>query len=269
MLYDVLLGGLLEWNIPFLAGFTCTAVLYVYLIKRFENIKIYHKQPLLFFLSLGLLYFIIGSPLSTITHLSFSLHMMQMSILYFMIPPLLLLGMPYRLYQQAWKIPILKRFSKFILPPKISLFIFSLLFLLYHSPVILNNVVQNTFFHNGYLLLLFILAFSMWWPITSPDPKQRFGRRRMKRYAFLSGVVLMPACLLFIVNAFIGGMNNPFASQFTAQLCAPSQASSVNLLLPAPFNTTYDQVAAGTLMLGVHKFGIMLSFRLGNKVKER
>lgn len=264
MLYDVLFGGSFVWNIPFLVGITCTVVLYAYLIKQLENIKIFHKQPLLFFLSLGLLYAVIGSPLSTISHLSFSLHMMQMSVLYFIIPPLLLLGIPCRLYQQAWGIS-LKRFSKLIIPSKISLFVFSLLFLLYHSPIVLNAFAQNTVFHNGYLVLLFILSFSMWWPITSPDPKQRLGRGNMKRYAFLSGVVLMPACMLFIVNAFIGGMNNPFLNQSTAQLCVPSQISSANLLLPYPFNTAYDQVAAGALMLGVHKFGIMLSVRLGTK----
>ncbi|WP_255259870.1 cytochrome c oxidase assembly protein [Lentibacillus sp. CBA3610] len=225
----------------------------------------YSKQILLFFLALGLFYVVVGTPLSTISHFSFSLHMMQMSILYFIIPPLLLLGIPYRLYQQAWKNTVLKRFSKLNFSPKLSLFIFSLLFLLYHLPVTLNILAQNTYSHNIYLLLLFVLAFFMWLPIASPNPKQRFSRWHMKRYTFLSGVVIMPACMLFIVNAFIDGMNNPFASQLTAQLCVPPQTGSVNILLPYPFNTEYDQIAAGILMLGVHKFGLKLSFRLGNE----
>lgn len=35
-------------------------------------------------------------------------------------------------------------------------------------------------------------------------------------------------------------------------------------LLPHPFNSKYDQIMAGTLMLGIHKLGIALSSHIGN-----
>ena len=67
------------------------------------------KKAILFFLSLALLFLIIGTPLAALSHLSFSLHMLQMSLLYFIIPPLILAGIPERLFEKLLKIPIIKR----------------------------------------------------------------------------------------------------------------------------------------------------------------
>ncbi|MFD1039384.1 cytochrome c oxidase assembly protein [Virgibacillus byunsanensis] len=267
MFYEVLLWGQLVWNIPLLVCFLGIAILYAYVLKQFTNLKLHNKQPLLFFLSLGLLCLIVGSPLSAISHLSFSLHMMQMSILYFIVPPLILVGIPDLMFKQVFKLPMIKLISKLFITPKPALFLFALLFLMYHLPDVLNVVSQYSFIQNGFLLLLFMLSFSMWWPIVSPDPKQRFYKDQKKRYAFLSGLILMPACILFIFNALVDGIDNPFLTQITAHLCTPTQTNSLNLL-PSPFNTKFDHIMAGTLMLGMHKFGIMLSFRLGSGSKS-
>ncbi|WP_246202573.1 cytochrome c oxidase assembly protein [Virgibacillus doumboii] len=263
MTFEFLLWGQMEWDFPlsvFLAGI---AVTYSYLLKYLSSIRLYTKQPFLFFLALCLLYLIIGSPLSAISHLSFSLHMLQLSILYFIIPPLILAGIPGQLFKQLLKIPLIIKTGKLFLTPKLALFLFSLLFLIYHLPFVLRVFSQNPFMQNGFLLALFILSFILWWPIVSPDPNQRFYNKHKKRYIFLSGLLLMPACTIFIVSALIDGTQNPFLNQITAQLCTPTQTDSPNLL-PSPFNTKYDQIMAGALMLGVHKFGMILSSRLRN-----
>ncbi|WP_369293410.1 cytochrome c oxidase assembly protein, partial [Alkalihalophilus pseudofirmus] len=54
----------------------------------------YHRQPFLFFSSLILFYLTTGSPFAALSHLTFSSHMVQMSILFFIFPPLFLLGIP-------------------------------------------------------------------------------------------------------------------------------------------------------------------------------
>lgn len=266
MFNDVLLlQESLAWDTRWLGYFICVAVIYAFLLGRLTNIKFYHKQPLLFLLGLGLLYLTIGSPLTSISHLSFSLHMIQMSILYFIIPPLILFGIPARMLNQVFAMSKLKRLG-LLLSPKRSLHVFAVLFLIYHLPFVLNILSQYAYLQNGYLLLLFILSFGMWWPFAAPDVKQRFERKRMKRYAFRSGLMLMPACMLFIITALIDSGNNPFLSQITAELCMPaSQTGSFNLL-PPPFNTKYDQLMAGIFMLGLHKVGLVLTFKLGNKV---
>lgn len=262
------LEGHLVWNTPLLAAILCTAAFYVWIVKYFTNIKLSGKQPLFFFLGLGLLYITTGSPLSAISHLSFSLHMIQMSILFFIIPPILLLGIPSLLIQQIREISVMKKISKLFLPPMMALIAFAILFLVYHFPIVLKVFSQNPFIHNGYIILLFILSYSMWWPIAALDPKQQFMKGGKKRYAFLSGLILMPACFLFILNALTGGMNNPFLTEISANLCMPSQ-SSFFAFLPSSFNTKFDQLMAGILMVGIHKLGLILTSHLGNKIQER
>jgi len=264
MFHDVLLAGRV-WNIPWFIGLICVAVLYIFSIRRYTKVKLKHGQPLLFFFCLSLIYITMGSPLAAISHFSFSLHMIQMSILYFIIPPIFLLGIPEPLFQQLGKIPIIKKARTFIFSPVISLSIFAVLFLLYHLPFVLNILSQYPFAHTIYDISLFILAFHMWWPVAAPGVKHRFTNRKRKRYVFLSGLILMPACLLFIVNAFMDSMNNPFLTEMTAELCLPASSDSIDLL-PFPFNTKYDQIMAGVFMMALHKFGLMLTMKLGTEI---
>jgi putative membrane protein len=268
MYYAMLLEGQSFWNAPLLAFLICIALLYVVLVLSFTKIKLHQKQPLLFFLSLCILYIAFGSPFETISHLSFSLHMLQLSILYFIVPPLLLLGIPGPFLQNIRGHTLIVRMNRITMTPIAALYAFGGLFLMYHFPVVLTTISQNTFIHNGYLFVLLLLSFRMWGPIASPDSNKDGSKRQNKRYLFLSGLVLMPACLLFILTALIGGMNNPLLTELTANLCiSPSQLDSLNLL-PAPFNTRLDQMFAGILMLGMHKFGLLLTVRLGKKVNS-
>ena len=267
MYIGVLLKDQLMWNTSLLAGLTCIAVLYSLLVHRWTEQKMYHKQPLFFFFSLGLLYLTIGSPLTAISHLSFSLHMIQMSILYFVVPPILLMGIPSTLFHRILKIPTVNKIKKWFLPPRITLMVFAVLFFIYHLPVVLNIFSQDSFIHSVYIFLLLILSFSMWWPLVSPDLRQRFYLAEKKRYVFLSGVLLMPACLFFVFSALTDGINNPFHTQLTAHLCIPSQSISLNFL-PPPFNTKYDQISAGFIMLGIHKITLMATARGGTEIAD-
>lgn len=263
MFNDVLLEDYLIWNTPLLVGLIGMAVIYSLFVHRYTNIKWCGKQPLFFFLSLGLLYVAIGSPLTTISHLSFSLHMIQMSILYFVIPPIFLFGIPQQVFYSLRGSPFINIVSKWTLSPKSALVVFAIFLFMYHLPAVLSVLLQNSFFHNGLIYVLLILSFHMWWPIMSPDPRQRFNKEEKSRYAVLSGILLMPACLLFVFSAFVEGINNPFLTQFTAQVCIPSQSFSLHLL-PPPFHTKYDQALAGFIMLGIHKISLVATTRLSN-----
>jgi len=236
MFNSVLLEGQLEWNFTLLFILAIIAILYALLLKYFTNVKIYHLRPILFFISLSLFFLMIGSPLSVISHLSFSFHMIQMSILYFIVPPLFLLGIPERLIR--WN---------FIFFASFALVSFAVLFFLYHMPFVLQTLYQFSLLHKGYTALLFILAVFMWWPIVM---------RRNKRFALISGLLLTPACLLFIVNGIMGGISNPFLQGLALNLCLPEHIDVGNLL-PISINPRIDQVAGGTVMMGLHKFGLM------------
>ncbi|MFD2761612.1 cytochrome c oxidase assembly protein [Lentibacillus juripiscarius] len=262
----------LVWNIPLLACCFFVGILYVYLFRRFRSHDEPRRKPVFFFLALVSLYAVTGSPLAAASHLTFSLHMLQMSLVYFIIPPFMLLGIPGRLYRRIRNMRVLVIFNngRRFFPSKISLLMFGVLFLFYHLPFVLDLLAQYPLLQNIYSILLIVLAFSMWMPIASPDPDERLPRQEMKHYAWLSGAVIMPACLIFIANALIGGMANPFGSQWTPQLCTSGQTDSAAAggLLPYPFHTEYEQAFAGVLMLSVHKASIVMSCRLGNKDDE-
>ncbi|MFO1446271.1 cytochrome c oxidase assembly protein [Bacillus sp. Bva_UNVM-123] len=259
MIYAVLLDSQTGWNLPLLIGLACIAAIY---IKLTLNRKIHHKFPLLFFLGLLLLYMTIGSPLATMSHLSFSTHMIQMSILYFIIPPILILGIPLAFFQT-------KNIIRVSLMPTIALFIFAFLFFMYHMPVMLHVLSQSQLLHNGYLLLLFVLSFGMWWPLAAPNLQASIfdNNRRRNRFAHLSGLVIMPACLVFIVSAFFGGMENPFMTHAAAELCLPPHIDAMDIVPPI-FNSKLDQLLAGIAMLGLHKLGIFMTLHIGKIVND-
>ncbi|MFC3040795.1 cytochrome c oxidase assembly protein [Virgibacillus xinjiangensis] len=260
MPFAFFLPELLVWNVPLFLCLAVIAIIYCYFYRKTPAAKRTDKKPLLFLASLCLLFLLTGSPLASLSHLSFSLHMIQMSLLFFIVPPLLLAGIPVHFFKKIKSMPLLKKFT---FPSKLALLLFALFFLLYHLPPVLSAITQHTALQHGYTLLLLLLACSMWWPIISPDPSQRLSKEPLRRYLWMSVSVLMPACLLFILLAIIDGTSNPYLSQMTAALCLPEQAGTLSLL-PPPFNTRWDQITAGTLMLILHKAAIMLSLRLGN-----
>ncbi|MEH7095029.1 cytochrome c oxidase assembly protein [Neobacillus vireti] len=241
----------LVWNFPLLAGLIGVYAFYIVLLHTYTEIKIYDKQPLLFFLSLTLLYLTIGSPLSSLNHLSFSLHMIQMSLLFFVIPPLFLLGIP------EASLLMIKRLN---IPFLAALVTFAILFFFYHFQAVLSYLSLHSSIHNSYLLLLMLLSLLVWRPIVT---------EQNKRFAFLSGIVLLPACSLLILSGLFGSGTNPLLSGMMASLCMTPTAQNSLSILPPPFNTRADLIIAGLLMMIIHKFAIVLTVRLKNKVLVR
>lgn len=254
-----LLAGQLTWNIPLFLCALFISIIYLIYVKRnkpFDKLL----QPVLFLTGIWMLYLITGSPLLAISYLSFSFHMIQMSFLFFIIPPLVLLGIPASFYEKAIALPFITKIKKLFLAPKVALIAFATLFLLYHFPFFLTILSEHPTMQNAYLAVLFLLSFRMFWPIASPNPKKRIFTEKRKKYVWESSIYIMPACLMFIISGLFDGMNNPFLGEVAAHLCLP--AGSDIQLLPPPFNTKYDQMLAGGFMMGLHKAGLGLTCRL-------
>ncbi|WOV87713.1 cytochrome c oxidase assembly protein [Sporosarcina oncorhynchi] len=263
----LLLTGHLSWNWLLLGSLVFVVGCYLFLVNKQTELRLTSQQPIVFIVGIVLSYIIIGSPLAVISYLSFSLHMLQMSILYFIIPPLLLLGIPLSLYQKLLSIPIVHKFPRIRHASRTFLYLFAVLFLLYHLPFLLTVLVKTPILKSLYLFILFLLSFGMWWPMVSPDPQQRLPVAEMKRYAMTSGYILLPACLLFILTAFMDAGNNPLLNQLVVHLCLPPDLGASDVL-PSPFNTKYDQALSGFLMLGLHKASLVMVVKLEGKVQE-
>ncbi|MGM8364333.1 cytochrome c oxidase assembly protein [Virgibacillus sp. W0181] len=257
-----LLADHMTWNLNLFLFLTITSILYYFLLlhkNRFPTTAVH--EAFLFNSALIILYLAIGSPLLAISYLSVSLHMLQMSVLFFIVPPLLLLGIPTVAFDQISHHPVIKKLRYLFIHPIVALTAFSALFLLYHLPILLTYISKHSLIQQTYLSVLFLLSIRMWWPITIRFPTQAINR---SKYIKQSMLFITPACLLFIVGALLDSVNNPFLTEMTAHLCLPNDFSTVQLL-PAPFNTKYDQLFAGFGMMGMHKIGLVITNTLGKR----
>jgi cytochrome c oxidase assembly factor CtaG len=247
----------LTWNITLLFLLIFVIIVYLILCKKFAIGYDCKVQPYLFIGSLCILYLMKGSPLSVISHFSFSTHMLQMSLLSFFIPPFLLLGVPQSLFQTGFlkkkKTNNNRRVNLIIIP---SLFLFGIGLLLYHFPYTALFIMVNPGMHELYLWILFFLAIMMWIPLTTPEYSKYISWK--SKYTMLKTLVITPACLILIFLPFAPGINPLFSNMST--LCVPQEY--INQLLPFPFNTKYDQQFGGLLMFLLHKLSVFLTFKM-------
>ncbi|MBH0170646.1 MAG: cytochrome c oxidase assembly protein [Bacillota bacterium] len=155
--------------------------------------------------SLLLMIIIKGTPIQVLGHnYLFSVHMVQMAVLYLMIAPLMILAIP-EVKWKNWlsKKTILTRIFQFLTKPLLALLIFNAVFSLYHIPLVFDAAVSNPIIHYGYHALLLITAYTMWWPVLCPV-KELDTLSDIKKigYVFANGVLMTPACALIMFADF-------------------------------------------------------------------
>lgn len=251
-----------EWSGIFFMILVFIALLYGTLIKQGTNLKLYSPQPLIFFFSLCVAYLIIESPLSILSHLLFSSHMVFMSIHYFIIPPLLLLGIPPTLYAYLNHINKMRWIRRLFISPIPALYSFSVLFFAYHFQMLLQTFSQYSVIHKIYIHLLFYLSINMWRPIVYPPANQM---KPKKSFIYKSSLLLMPACLYFIVTGIWNGVGHLPLGQLTASLCLPT-TDAIDILLP--LHNKSDPLIAGILMLVIRKVSLMGTMKYGYKLQK-
>ncbi|WP_062231575.1 cytochrome c oxidase assembly protein [Fictibacillus sp. FJAT-27399] len=156
-----------------------------------------------FFFSAGLVFLYIskGSPLNVIGHhYLFSVHMIEMAVSYLVVPPLMILGMPHGLYLKWFSLQnSMMNIVRFLTKPLIAILVFITLFSIYHMPVVFDAVMANGFVAFLSHTILFITAFTMWWPVLCPiEELNSLSDLQKVGYVFASGVLLTPACALIM-----------------------------------------------------------------------
>ncbi|QKG83441.1 cytochrome C oxidase assembly protein [Kroppenstedtia pulmonis] len=158
-------------------------------------------QRVSFMIGLCLFYLALGSPVNLIGRQLFSVHMLQQSILYLIMPSFLLLGIPRQLYRLGFSRirGAVRAFSSLWSRPLIALVTFNGLFSLYHVPRIFDGIMGNEWYHALSHGLLILAALMMWWPVMEPLPEQAvLSPLRKLAYICAAGVLLTPACALII-----------------------------------------------------------------------
>lgn len=176
---------------------------YIY-VKRFIFTKVYEvttTQRIYFFIALTLLTVLKASPLDVIgTYYLFSVHVLQISFICFIVLPLLMLSMPRPFLRQLiWHYRT--RFVVTILShPWLSLVVFNGLLSIYFMPNIFTFLQQHTLIHIAYQTILVITALFMWFVIIQPVREfQTLNYLLRAAYIFFASLILMPIGFYFVI----------------------------------------------------------------------
>lgn len=226
---------------------------------RFQGSEPLKRSEVIYFLSsMVLLYIIKGSPVDLLGHILFSIHMTQMALLLLMVAPFLIKGIPRWMWENLFTIKALDSIFKFFTKPLISLLTFSLLFSMYHYPMILDNIKLSFVAHSAFSITIFIAAIFLWWPLlnTLKDHPKIHGLKKIG-YVILSAILITPACTL-IIFADVPVYETYHSGEAWLKamaLCVPagtlSGLAGLGISGPEMFtnmDTLYDQQLGGILM---------------------
>lgn len=240
------------WSPWFFLCLVGIAVLYFMLIKNPTN-----KQRVLFITSLVSLYIVKGSPIDLLGHLNFSIHMLQMSVLYLILPPLFLLSIPGEHYRQLLSMKAFSRPFLFLTKPLFAVLLFNGVFSIYHYPIIFDGIKTNTILHASVTIFIFITALIMWWPLVCPLPEYRklSGLQKLA-YIFADGMLLTPACALIIFSGvpIYETYTNPAAWAKALELCVPASMLAnidINSVQMFSWLSPYDDQQLGGVIMKI------------------
>lgn len=214
------------WSPLFIALMIVVAAVYFVVIgplrSRFHDAAPVplHKK-IMFVAGLSVFYLGFGGPLYLIGHLMFSWHMTQMALVYFVAPPLVLLGIPEWLFR-----PIaVKKWFRVLIKPIFGIIFFNVGLSVYHFPLIFDYLMSHYTLHILYQAVLFVGATIMWWQILSPvSDMKRLSELKKIGYIFANSMLLLPACALIIFTGspVYATYTDPNAWQYALGLCLPA-----------------------------------------------
>ena len=184
-----------------------------------------------FIFGLILYYFCYGSPFRLYSHELFSMHMLQMSLGYFVFPLFLILGLPNNFIEKFIKSKI-----GFLTKPIFSLFFFNILISFYHVPFIFDFIMAKKTLHFFIHLVLLFAAFCMFLPIIF-NFKNKLKPIHKVLLVFANGMLLTPVCAIIT---------------FTDMLLFKTY-SKASTIMPN-LNPLYDQQLGGVLMKIIQEF---------------
>lgn len=188
------------------------------------------------------MYLVEGSPLHDLAErYSLTMHMLQHTLLSYLVAPMLLAGCPDWLLRPLLLAPGLRHVSKLLLNPGVAFGVFTVAFSLWHLPPIYNPALTNPFIHHTQHVIFLFISLMLWWPLMSPLPERpRLGLSGQLIYLFTLPIAQLPV---------FGAVTFADHVIYRAYEMAPRYIFATAL---------EDQVAGGALMnvAGLIAFGI-------------
>ncbi len=238
-----------RWQLdPVLIGGLATLALVYFLLtgplrRRFAPGQPFPvKKAVLFYSSLIVFYLSEGSPLHDISELySFTAHMFQHNLLSYLVPTLMLRGLPDWLLRPLLTQRYVKPIFKVLTRPVVAFSVFSLFFSLWHLPVIYEGALQNSALHHAEHFLFLLASLLLWWPLMSPLPEFP----RVQHWSALVYLFLLPIAQIPVFAAVT----------FSDHAIYPTYANSPHVLFG---DARADQTLGGALMkvAGLAAFGV-------------
>jgi putative membrane protein len=167
----------------------------------------------------------ITGPLDELTRQrSFAVYIFQQMLLVFVVPPLLLFGLPGWMLRPLMLNRFVEPVARVITRPLFAFLLFAAVFTLIHYPIVCDRVCHvNPFYGNLHALLL-LVGTLLWWPLLSPLPEYpRMTYPMQIMYLFLlmipmtavAAPVTLASSVLYVF--YVGGMHplglTPMADQ--------------------------------------------------------
>lgn len=263
------------WS-PYLIGVILflTVVYFLVTVKWRKSFKVSEplkkSEAIYFVLAMISLYIVIGSPVDLLSHILFTMHMVQMALLLLLVPILIIKGIPWWIWRIVVNAPIVKTVFKIFTQPIVAVFAFALMFSLYHLPSIFDTIKTNETLHAIFTIILFLSAFFMTWPLMNKNIEGQPQMKSLYKIAYIiaNAVLVTPACALII---FAG--QPVYATYYDGdtwlkamELCVPLgtlaglNLAGPELFFPGNMTTLGDQQTGGVLMKIIQEiiFGIIL-----------
>ena len=134
-----------------------------------------------------------GSPLHDIAEgYLYSGHMVQHLLQAFVIPPLLLLGIPQWMAEVLLRPKAVRSTLRTLGQPLIAGIVFNLVLLWVHWPSVVDLMVRDELFHGISHVALLTASFFMWLPIVSPAPQIIRRLAPLPQMGFLFAMTILP-----------------------------------------------------------------------------
>lgn len=253
----------------------CMAAAGYHLLIRYRNrwfktsARTAPRQQAAFYGGLALLYILKGSPVDLLGHILFSVHMFQMAMVYLVVSPLLIVGIPGWMWNAVIMRKPFRQCFLFLTQPILAILVFNGIFSLYHTPLVFDVVKTNPFYHASATAVIFFTSICMWWPVFRKRGESGEMSGLLKiGYIFANGVLLTPACalIIFATDPLYSAYSDPASWMEAMALCVPGATlSGLNLSGPEVFTSmplTEDQQLGGIVMKIIQEivYGSILGF---------
>lgn len=265
------------WSPYFFTFILCIAIVY-YLITGPLRDRLGESLPtptvgqqIFFYSGMLLLYLVKGAPLDLLSHIMMTAHMIQMAILYFVVPILVIRGLPEWMLRKFITLPIVKPIFRFFSQPIIAFVIFNSFFALYHIPFLFDFTKEHQIVHIIVTLFLFVAAIFMWWPLVTPL-REHNKLQPLLKMAYLLGsvfVIAIPcALIIFAPVPLFEAYSSQGAWVQAMSLCVPPDVLnglSGDISGPdmfSPLDIQEDQQLGGIMMMSLQElfYGIVLAW---------